>query len=221
MIITCISASNIKHAKDYGTSSKICDLIKEMVIKKGKNLIAVELIKLVDYELSPCIGCGKCFKKDVCVYDEDFNNIYSKAIKSDGLFVVSAHYAPIPSKLSMLLEKMEQLAFLPRFHKEEDRSPLYKKPVGIIGHGGGTEEIVKGYKGVVLNTIANALSYPIEMDILGVNEEWPNGIAFPIKEVIKDENSIFPIQKYDWEDIKVRIEPLVNNMIDKIIATRE
>lgn len=221
MIITCISASNIKHAKDYSTSSKICSLIEEMVIKKSKSLIKVEVIKLVDYELSPCIGCGKCFKKTVCVYDEDFNNIYSKVIKSDGLFVVSAHYAPIPSKLSMLLEKMEQLTFFPRFHKEEYRSPLYKKPVGIIGHGGGTEEIIKGYKGVVLNTIANALSYPIEMNILGVNEEWPNGIALPIQEVIKDENSIFPIQKYDWEDIKVRIEPLVNNMIGNIIAERK
>lgn len=221
MIITCISASNIKHAKDYGTSSKICSLIKEMVIKKGKNLITVELIKLVDYELSPCIGCGKCFKQTKCVYDEGFNYIYSKLVKSDGLFIVSAHYAPIPSKLSMLLEKMEQLAFLPRFHKEEDKSPLYKKPVGIIGHGGGTEEIIKGYKEVVLSTIANALSYPIEMNILGINEEWPNGIVFPIKEVIRDEKSLFPIQKYDWEDIKVRIEPLVNNMIDNIIAKRK
>lgn len=220
MIITCISSSNIKHAKDYGTSSKICSLIKKMVINKGQNLITVEVIQLVDYELSTCIGCGKCFKKSVCLHDEGFNKIYSKVIKSDGLFVVSAHYAPIPSKLSMLLEKMEQLAFLPRFHKDEDRSLLYKKPVGIIGHGGGTEEVINGYKGVVLNTIANALSYPIEMDILGVNEEWPNGIVFPVKEVIKDENSIFPIQKYDWEDIKVRIEPLVNHMIDKLITTR-
>lgn len=193
-------------------------MIAEMVQSKSKNLITAEIIHLVDYDLSPCIGCGKCFKKSVCPYDEGFNSIYSKVAESDGLFVVSAHYAPIPSKLSMLLEKMEQLAFLPRFHNEEERSPLYQKPVGIVGHGGGTEEIIKGYRGVVLNTIANALSYPIEMDILGLNEEWPNGIVFPVEEVIRDENSLFPVQRYDWEDIRVRVEPLVDIMIGKIMV---
>lgn len=160
-------------------------------------------------------------QKSVCPYDEGFNSIYSKVAESDGLFVVSAHYAPIPSKLSMLLEKMEQLAFLPRFHNEEERSPLYQKPVGIVGHGGGTEEIIKGYRGVVLNTIANALSYPIEMDILGLNEEWPNGIVFPVEEVIRDENSLFPVQRYDWEDIRVRVEPLVDIMIEKIMLQND
>lgn len=217
MKVTCISASNIKHAKEYSTSSKICSLIKEMIMENNKNRITIDIIKLVDYELKPCIGCGKCFKKNRCTNDEGFNDIYSKIVKSDGLFIVSAHYAPIPSKLSMLLEKMEQLAFLLRFHKEEDKSPLYKKPVGIIGHGGGTEEIIKSYKSVVLNTIANALSYPIEMDIVGVNEEYTKGIVVPVKEVIKDKDHIFPIQKYDWEDIKIRIEPLINNVVDKMI----
>lgn len=217
MILTCISASNIKHARDYSTSTKVCNLIGEIVRENCGNQITTEVIKLVDHELNPCIGCGRCFKKAICVYDEDFNEIYSKITKSNGLFIVAAHYAPIPSKLAMLLEKMEQLAFLPRFHNEEERSPLYKRP-GIIAHGGGTEEIIKGYKGVVLNTITNALAYPIEMDVLGVSEEWPNGIVFPIKEVSRDANSVFPIQHYDWNDIKVRIKPLVNTMIDCIIG---
>jgi hypothetical protein len=116
----------------------------------------------------------------------------------------------------MLLEKMEQIAFLPRFHNDNDRSPLYHKPVGIIGHGGGTEAIIKGYKNVVINTIANALMYPIEMDIVGINEEWPYGVVFPIKEVHKEEDSIFPIQIYDFLDIRKRIEPLVINHLEKV-----
>lgn len=218
MIVTCISASNIKHAGDNSTSTKVCYLLNDMLKAKEGNSIEVQIIRLVDYEMNPCIGCGKCYKKNECIHDDSFNDIYSKVIKSDGLFIVAAHYAPIPSKLSILLEKMEQIAFLPRFHNDDDRSPLYKKPVGIIGHGGGTEEIIKGYKGVVLNTIANALSFPIEMDIVGESDEWPNGIVFPIKEVIKDKESIFPIQNYDWEDIKARIRPLFDNVIEKAAA---
>lgn len=218
MIITCISASNIKHARDNSTSTKICNVIGEMLKEKEKISAYIQIIRLVDYEMIPCIGCGKCFKKNKCMFDDNFNDIYSKVIQSDGLFIVSAHYAPIPSKLSILLEKMEQVAFLPRFHNDEDRSPLYKKPVGIIGHGGGTEEIIKGYKGVVLNTIANALLYPIEMDIVGVSDDWPHGIIIPVKEVLKDKNSVFPIQCYDWQDIKNRIKPLFNNVFEKIIA---
>lgn len=66
----------------------------------------------------------------------------------------------------MLLEKMEQLAFLKRFNDDGYRSPLYKRPVGIVGHGGGTEEVVQSYRRQVIDTIANAMSYPIEMDIV-------------------------------------------------------
>lgn len=36
----------------------------------------------------------------------------NKFIQADGVFFVSPHYAPIPAKLSMLLEKMEEITFL-------------------------------------------------------------------------------------------------------------
>lgn len=215
MIISCVSASNIKHAKSASTSFKVCEMISDL-INEVNSSFCIDIISLVDYELTPCIGCGKCFKRDSCARKDDFNYIYSKLIESDALFIVAAHYAPIPSKLNMLLEKMEQLAFLPRFHDENIHSPLYHKPVGIIGHGGGTEDIINGYRGVVLDTIKNALSWPIEMKIIGANDNWPNGVVFPIKEVIKDKNGIFPIQKYDWEDIRKRIKPLVKNVLKSL-----
>lgn len=212
MTVYCISASNIKHAGVDSTSLKICHLVKEIMAESEPQLKA-EVLPLVDYELKPCIGCGKCYGKGRCIDDPTFNQLYECLTTADALFVVSAHYAPIPAKLTMLLEKMEQLAFLPRFNNEANKSPLYQRPVGIIAHGGGTEEIIKGYAGVVINTIANALSWPIEMNIIGAGEEWPRGIAIPVKSVRKDINSIFPVQEYDWLDIKERIKPLVNKVM--------
>jgi hypothetical protein len=149
--------------------------------------------------------------------DEQFNEIYARLLSADGVFVVAAHYAPIPSKLAMLLEKVEQLAFLPRFRDESQHSPLYKRPVGIIGHCGNADEAsLKYYKGPVLETIANALSWPVEMSIVGAGEDWPHGIMFPVGRVSKDENSVFPQQEYNWQDVQRRIEPLVKGVLQRI-----
>ena len=216
MKICCISASNIKHAKQKSTSLKICNLIKKIILQEYFDDISIEIISLVDYEFNPCIGCGRCHAVDQCAIDHHFNMVYSKISNIDALFIVSAHYSPIPAKLSMVLEKTEQLAFIKRFNDESYRSPLFKKPVGIIGHGGGTEEISKYYKGPILDSIWNALSYPIEMDIVGVDVEQHNGIIIPVKRIKKIEGSIFPIQEYDWHDIEERIVPLIKNVISKI-----
>jgi hypothetical protein len=219
-VIVCLSASNIKHAGKNSTSLKICELIKEMVQRKNDEEIIVEVVSLVEKELIPCIGCGRCFNEDKCVLDEEFNSIYEKLIKAEALFMVSAHYAPIPSKLAMLLEKMEQLAFLKRFNNESYRSPLYRKPVGIIGHGGGTEEIIRYYKGPVIDSICNALSYPIEMNIVSGNNEQIKGVLLPVRNVKKVEYSIFPLQEYDWNDIENRLNPLVKNILKEIERAR-
>ncbi len=216
MLIVCLSSSNIKHAGENSTSLKVCKLVKELVERKKCDGVMVEIISLVDYELKPCIGCGGCYTQDRCKNDNQFNRIYNILSKSDALFVISAHYAPIPSKLAMLLEKMEQLTFLKRFSDETYRAPLFGKPVGIIGHGGGTAEIHKYYKEPVINSIGNALSYPIEMNIIGINEEQPGGITFPVKTVSKADNSIFPVQEYDWNDIEIRIDPLVSKVVEEL-----
>ena len=216
MLIVCISASNIKHAGPNSTSLKICNLIKKIIKTKIAKDVDIELITLVDYELKPCIGCGMCFNQKSCIYDSDFNQLYDIITKANALFIVSAHYAPIPSKLSILLEKIEQIAFLKRFNDEDYRSPLFGKPVGIIGHGGGTEDIIKYYKTPILDSIWNALSYPVEMNVIGINDEQKNGVIIPVKTVKKVENSIFPVQEYDWTDVEQRLNPLVNNVLKKI-----
>lgn len=136
---------------------------------------------------------------------------------ADGLIVVSAHYAPIPSKLAILLEKAEQIAFLGRFHGDLCRSSLFGKPAAIIGHGGGTEEIMNGYKTVVLKAIANALMYPIDMDIIRIGDDRDPGVVFPVAKVSKDPDSPFPVQEYDWPDIQRRITPIVQALAGRML----
>ncbi len=216
MNIVCISASNIKHSGENSTSFKVCRLIQKLINRRESSDIEISIVSLKDFELIPCIGCGGCYKADKCHIDNDFNKVYHFLCKADALFIVSAHYAPIPSKLSMLLEKIEQLAFLKKFNDENYRSPLYGKPVGIVGHGGGTEGTYKYYKTPVIDSIWNALSYPIEMNVIGIDDEQPRGVIFPVKKVTRVEDSIFPVQEYDWPDIEKRVSPLINNVLEKL-----
>lgn len=108
-LVLCISASNIIHSNAHSVSKIFCDKIAEILRTKN---IGCEMIDLRDYSLHPCIGCGKCFDHKRCCIDNDFNKIYDKIVKSDAVFFVSPHYAPIPAKLCMLLEKMEEITFL-------------------------------------------------------------------------------------------------------------
>ena len=216
MRILTISAANMVHAKKESVSLEAC-LIIEKIIKTrlAGNDMQMENIRLVDTSLSPCIGCGKCFKMNKCWHDDCFNNIYSRIAQTDALFIVSPHYAPIPAKLCMLLEKMEQISFLNRFHDIGYKPAVYKIPVGIIAHGGGTTETaLRSYREMVLDTIANALRTAM-MDVVGLDEEWPTGVAFPVKEVLRDEDGIFPLQLYDWIDIENRLTPLVLRVAEK------
>ena len=54
------------------------------------------------------------------------------------------------------------------------------------------------------------------MKIIGVNEESPNGVIFPVKRIDQEPGKIFPVQEYDWKDIRSRIEPLVHKVIESL-----
>ena len=206
----------MKYAADKSTSLIACQIIENIIRNKLKMSQAqVEVVKLVDAALSPCTGCGECFKTGRCCADDDFNSIYAKIAGSGAVFIVSPHYTPIPSKLCMLLEKMEQISFLPWFHDNTFQPKVQNILVGIIAHGGSADYLtMHSYKTMVLDTIANALQ-TIMMDVVGLDDEWPNGVVFPAKEVKRESGQTFPIQYYDWGDIENRVSPLVVKVIER------
>lgn len=190
----CLSASNILHSKNRSISRVLCSQISEMAEEKG---IACEIVDLRDFRLQPCVGCGRCFQSKRCCNDPDFNLLYEKMIGADFLFFVSPHYAPIPAKLSMLLEKMEEITFLHWWKDHSYRSEVYGIPAGIVSHGGAPAWALKSYKAMVNDTIANALD-TIQCKVVPYNAEWNTGISLPV-ESVREEAGLFPIQEYDWD----------------------
>jgi len=207
-----ISASNIVGTKsEESTSYKICKITKKILQDKYRNEMH-SILELKNYSLTSCIGCGKCWISHRCIFNDDFNDIYTQIIDSDFLMFVSPHYAPIPAKLAALLEKMEQITFLHWGADNSYKSEVYGKPTAIISHGGGSDWALKSYKLMVNDTIANALD-TIQLKLIPFNDEWNTGISLPVDKTSFSTKSIFPEQSYNWE----YLTSLISNYIDVII----
>lgn len=204
MKVVIVSASNISGSNKESTSYRLCEKIARIL--KERDILS-EIIDLREYPLSPCTGCGGCFDSRRCSRDRAFNAIYAKIAACDRVFFVSPHYAPIPAKLSMLLEKMEEITFLHWWKDPSYQSEVFNLPAGIISHGGGADWALKSYKAMVNDTIANALD-TIQCRVIPYNDTWDTGISFPVAAVWETE-SIFPVQEYDWKAMEAQLTEYV------------
>ena len=141
MNLLCISASNIEPFRAQSASTRACRLAAELAAGMRPGL-QTEVLALIDYELTPCRMCAACLDSGRCCRDEAFNQVHARMQAVDALLLVVPHYAPFPSKVMMLLEKLQEMAFLNYCRDESYRSPLAGKPVAVVGHGGQTEQAV-------------------------------------------------------------------------------
>jgi Multimeric flavodoxin WrbA len=212
MKIACISASNNKLAEGKSTSIVVCNIIKD-IIKETKEEVEVDVIALKDYDIKPCILCGACNKNGLCIYDEEFNGLLKALETVQGIYLVVPHYSPIPSKLLMLFEKINEITYAGWINNSDYQSPFSNMCVGIIGHGGmvGNEVNIKYYHNELITPIANTLR-ALSFHILQPDDDFPNGVPFGLKDdtcLEKSENSIFPDIIQDWTMIEERIKPFI------------
>jgi Multimeric flavodoxin WrbA len=175
--ILCISASNRSGVKETN-SYKLCKAVLDEA-KKHISGMESEIIELKNHTLSPCIACSKCSCSiRRCAIDNVFNQIYEKIIACDVLFIISPHYAPIPAKLCMLLEKMGTISFIPWAKDNSYQSETYGIKTAVISHGimSVNEDAQKRCKRVVNDPIANALHTP-QLKLIPFNDEWDTGIV--------------------------------------------
>lgn len=185
----CISASNIIKNQRQSTSFYISEIIEDVLLEKK---ISCEILDLRKSHLMPCIGCRQCRKDKRCGQDAEFNRIYEKIKEADYLFLVSPYCAPIPAKLSMILEKMEKMtcAQYGKTHTGRQRLPT-DTLAGILSYGKGeggedlkqgivaTEEKLLAYKAMVNDIIAGILGR-ISLRTVPYNSKWNTGIVLPI-----------------------------------------
>jgi multimeric flavodoxin WrbA len=209
MKVACISAANIECARGHSASVRACELVREQILEAHPGA-QVEIIPLIDYDLVPCRMCGGCVKTERCAHDHGFNQVFEKMIAADGMIVVVPHYAPLPSKLMILFEKIEEIAYLKWCQDQAYHFPLASKAAGVIGHGGQetSDQVLAYYKRVLVEPVAAALC-SVGMRVIGAGDDCPSGVAFGIRSLSKRDESIFVDIQHDWDDVRKRIAPLV------------
>lgn len=210
MRLLCISAANVEPFRQQSASTRACLAAAELAA--GRAAVECEILALIDYELNPCRMCGSCLESERCCRDAAFNQVYQKMQSADAVLLVVPHYAPIPSKVAMLCEKLQEIAYLNYCRDEKYRGPLYRKPLAVAAHGGQTNEALPYYYQSLAMPVAKALA-GVGMRPVGSGEEMPYGAAFGIRSLHMPAEGIFCAIEHDWDDVRSRLAPLVENLI--------
>ena len=193
--ILCISASNRADAR--GTNSyRKCKAVLDEAEKHISDMQG-EIIELQNHALNPCTACSGCLNSKRCAIDDDFNQIYEKIIVCDVLFIVSPHYAPIPAKLCMLMEKMGQVVSIRSSKDKSYKGETYGIKTAVITHGATAvnEAAQKKKKRILNDPIANALHDP-QLEFIPFDEEWDTGICVQPIEMNRNGETLLKINEY-------------------------
>jgi len=174
--ILCISASNRINATKTNSYRK-CEAVLDEAAKHISEM-QDEIIELQNYSLSPCIDCSGCKISKRCAIDNAFNEIYEKIIACDILFIVSPHYAPIPAKLCMLMEKMGYIVSIHSSKNKFYQGETYGLKTAIITHGAtAVDEAAQKRKKRILNDPIVVGLYDSQLKIIPFDDEWDTGIC--------------------------------------------
>jgi multimeric flavodoxin WrbA len=199
MKILGISCSNVQHKRTESTSTKTCELAGELITLED-DTIQFEMVRLGDYKLANCKFCGHCLEKEACISDDDFNGIYQQITTCDKMILVVPFYAVIPSKLTMITEKINQIYYTAWLKNPDAEFSLTGKQVAIIGHGGTVLKdypaVEKMYRDLLLKPINYSLS-SFGFEVVGLDEENPSGVVFGVAGYTNRDEAIFPDMVHD------------------------
>jgi len=84
-----------------GNTETLTRIALEEIEKEG---IDTELIRLAEKQIEPCDGCRTCATNGKCHIKDDFNHLYSKMVKADGIILATPVYygAATPQMVSLI-----------------------------------------------------------------------------------------------------------------------
>ena len=89
-----------------GKNKEIEDMIKGLRLPDS-----FDFIRMANANLGSCTSCYKCADARECVHKDDFQEIFQRLINADCIYIISPAYAPIPSRLCALFERLTSLLF--------------------------------------------------------------------------------------------------------------
>jgi multimeric flavodoxin WrbA len=205
MNIAIVSGSNIGSSGNESISLRTGEILKTR-LKNIKTGCDVKLVDLRDYKLTPCSMCEACAETQKCNVDEDFNKLYEIIMHSDEFIFICPHYAPIPSKLIILFEKLEEMNYLGFCSDKNGINPTKGKKAGIIAHGGMIEGYDQLYKDDILTPLTNVMEC-IGMKV--INKMGNKPICFGVRDFEKSDNKTTYDIIYDIDRLQQAVDDFI------------
>ena len=78
--------------------------------------VDMEMVHVADLELKYCAGCGACYQKGDCIYQDDLEKLSLKILDADGIILGSPTYASnVSGQMKVVIDRghfvMEQLLY--------------------------------------------------------------------------------------------------------------
>lgn len=163
MLVVC--ASNVSRTKNNSLSLIVA---RKLQYKLTQIYDKVKVIDLRSHKLKPCKMCENCITVWKCTKRDDFNYLNEQIAKHDSHIIVTPHYAGIPSKLIIIIEKLQEISYLKYCSGVKDAYPLKNRPVCIIAHGGLTENYETVYEDDIIRPLSSMLK-AIGLNVLNEN----------------------------------------------------
>jgi len=171
-------------------------LLKEALMGAGESGVNVEILRLLDLDVRPCIFCKLCLWRqkgpESCVIKDDAAFVWEKILDSDGLIISAPVYSLTPPGY---LLQIRDRAFGPKVdvgfmvgrkkQKAQGREVFvdercFKTRAGaFISHGGSVTSNWLSFGLPMLHTMTFALKIAVvdQMEVLGTGSSFPEGVA--------------------------------------------
>lgn len=221
MKILSISASNSRKTNEDSVSYKVGKWIESKLTEldsAGEH--KPHTLCLKDYDMRVCKLCGDCANSGKCPYDDAFNEVIEQINAADRLFFIVPHYSPLPSKLMILFEKMNEIAYAGWLKNPSFNPPWGGKTVGVIGHGGMTEseKVLTYYHEQIVKPVANTLrSLGCQVGSSGVEGQLGACFGLESDECLEmTAQDLFPNIHMNPDWLGTRLNALIENVISKV-----
>jgi len=132
------------NASPRGSNSQTLRLV-EAVLNGAKSAGAdVELVDVCKLKIEYCNGCQVCFKKGVCIHEDDFQGLYDKMLAADGLVWGSPNYLHgVTAQMKTLVDRMADAIHCQLF--------TGKYSCAVATGGSNSDQVTEYLSGIILN----------------------------------------------------------------------
>ena len=109
----------------------------EKAMSRQEDIFDFDFVHLANHKIEGCTSCHKCGKTGYCILplsnNDRFQEIFDKMKSADAIFIISPVYAPVPSRLTALFERLTSVLFNSKVINT-DKNPLLNKKIAIFSY---------------------------------------------------------------------------------------